>query len=102
VDFKLTPGAERDAQSISDYYADLAQGLAERFISELVSTLQELCDEPNIGSRRYAHFLPGGTLRSWHLDHFPFIIFYRIDKDGLVVLRILHESRNLSPHLIMA
>lgn len=86
--------------AISDYYADLSIDLAKRFVTELISTLQDLCDEPQIGSLRYAHLLPDHSLRCWHLNHFPFIVFYRLDQSGLTVIRILHERRNLGPGLM--
>ncbi|WP_269749277.1 type II toxin-antitoxin system RelE/ParE family toxin [Herbaspirillum autotrophicum] len=36
----------------------------------------------------------------WQLDHFPFLLFYRIDGQLLDVLRVLHERRDLSADLI--
>ncbi|MHA4866576.1 type II toxin-antitoxin system RelE/ParE family toxin [Duganella sp. PWIR1] len=100
MDFKLSPAAELDVEEITDYYASVRADLADSFVSELESALQDLCDEPNIGSRQYAHFLPDRSLRSWHLDRFPFILFYRIDASELDLLRVLHERRDLSPALI--
>jgi len=100
VEFKLAPVAKSDVLEITDYYAEISAELAERFISELETTLQDLCSEPSIGSRRYAHFLPDQSLRTWHLDHFPFLLFYRIDDTWIEVLRVLHERRDLSANLI--
>lgn len=100
MNFKLSPMAESDAHTIARHYADMSASLAERFTSELVAALDELCDEPHIGSRRYTHFLADRSLRSWHLNHFPFIVFYRVDQDKMTVLRILHERRHISPRLM--
>jgi toxin ParE1/3/4 len=95
VDFKLSPAAELDMQTIVDHYAAVSVDLAESFVSELESALHELCDEPNIGSRRYAHFLADHSLRSWHLSRFPYILFYRIGNGDIDALRVLHERRDL-------
>lgn len=98
--FKLSPVAKGDILDISDYYADISVGLAERFVDELDATLHDLCFQPGVGSRRYAHFLADQSLRVWQLDHFPFLLFYRIDGQSLDVLRVLHERRDLSADLI--
>lgn len=87
-------------QEITDYYAGISAALAEGFVDELEAALQDLCDEPHIGSRRYAHLLADRSLRSWHLDRFPFIAFYRVEPSGIDLVRVLHERRDLSPALI--
>lgn len=98
--FKLSPVARRDILDITDYYAEIAVVLAERFVDELDATLHGLCFQPGVGSRRYAHFLMDQSLRVWQLDRFPFLLFYRIDGQSLDVLRVLHERRDLSADLI--
>ncbi len=98
--FKLAPVAKSDLFEITDYYTGISADLAGRFASELTAALHDLCLHPDIGSRRYAHFLPGQSLRVWQLEHFPFLLFYRTDGAWLNVLRILHERRDLSADLI--
>lgn len=100
MEFKLAPVAKSDVLEITDYYADISFDLAERFVSELETTLHGLCFQPGVGSRRYAHFLPDQLLRVWQLDRFPFLLFYRIDGVWIEVLRVLHERRDLSANLI--
>ncbi|MES2118804.1 MAG: type II toxin-antitoxin system RelE/ParE family toxin [Pseudomonadota bacterium] len=99
MEFKLAPNARSDVLEITDYYAAISADLAERFVTELEATLHDLCFEPEIGSRRYAHFLPDQSLRVWQLDHFPFLLFYRVD-GMLDVLRVLHERRDILADLI--
>jgi toxin ParE1/3/4 len=100
MDFKLARVAKDDLCDITDYYADINPDLADRFIQELNSVLLTLCRHPEMGSRRYAHFLPAQSLRVWQLDRFPFLIFYRIDSEQVTVQRILHERRDISAGLI--
>lgn len=100
MDFKLTPVAKSDVLEITDYYIVISDELAERFVTELETTLRDLCLQPGMGSRRYAHFLPDQSLRVWQLDRFPFLLFYRIDHVWIGVLRVLHERRDLSADLI--
>lgn len=100
MEFKLAPIARRDVLDIADYYNEISTELAERFVTELESTLQGLCSQPGVGSRRYEHFLEDRSLRVWQLGQFPFLIFYRVDDDLIDVLRVLHERRDLSAALI--
>lgn len=100
MEFKLAPVAKSDVLEITDYYAEISTELAERFVSELETTLHGLCLQPGVGSRRYAHFLADQSLRVWQLDRFPFLLFYRIDGTWIEVLRVLHERRDLSANMI--
>ena len=100
MEFKLSPRAKRDVLDITDYYSEIHDDLGERFVTELDAALRELCLQPAMGSRRYAHFFPDKTLRVWQLDRFPFLLFYRVKDDLLDVLRVLHERRDLSAKLI--
>lgn len=100
MEFKLSRIAKSDVLDISDYYTRINETLAERFVTELETALHDLCSQPNIGSRRYAHFFPDKSLRVWQLDRFPFLLFYRVQDDLLDVLRVLHERRDLSATLI--
>lgn len=97
--FRLTPLARSDVVGITEFYGNLSIILGERFINELEGALQLLCRQPELGSLRYAHLLPDRSLRMWQLDHFPFLLFYRIDGQ-IEVLRVLHRRRALTPKLM--
>ncbi|MDW3688597.1 type II toxin-antitoxin system RelE/ParE family toxin [Cupriavidus sp. CV2] len=97
---RLRPSARKDANAAQDWYNDAAPGLGEAFTDEFVSALAFLAEHPSVGSRRYAHFLPGDSLRVWSLDRFPFLVFYRVNGDMLDVLRVLHERRDIVASLI--
>lgn len=96
----LSPVAQRDILDISDYYADASATLAERFIEELQRSQHGLTQHPDKGSRRYAHLLPDRSLRTWPLDRFPYLLFYRSHNETLKLLRVLHERRALTRKLI--
>jgi len=100
VRISLSPVAQRDILDISDYYADASATLAERFIEELQRSLHGLTQHPDKGSRRYAHLLPDRSLRTWPLDRFPYLLFYRSHNETLKLLRVLHERRALTRKLI--
>lgn len=46
MEFKLAPVAKSDVLEITDYYAEIYVELAERFVSELETTLHGLCSNP--------------------------------------------------------
>lgn len=100
MNFQLSSLAKSDVLEIADYYADISDDLAEGFVADLEAALHTLCSRPDMGSLRYAHFLPNRSLRVWQLNHFPYLLFYRTDKKVLDLLRILHERRGLSASLI--
>jgi toxin ParE1/3/4 len=100
VQLNITRVARRDILEISDYYADISLGLAERFAEEIKSSFNQLCDSPEIGSPRFAYLLPDHSLRTWQLDRFPFLVLYRLDTDFIELLRVLHERRDITADLI--
>jgi toxin ParE1/3/4 len=100
ISLNLSPVAKRDILDISDYYAEVSVALAERFVEELQRSLHGLTQHPDKGSRRYAHLLPDRSLRTWPLDRFPYLLFYRSHDETLKLLRVLHERRALTRKLM--
>lgn len=98
--FRLTSVARQDVLGVVDFYAGVDPAVAEAFVNEFEAALQDLCNHPVKGSRRYAHLLPDRALRVWQLERFPFLIFYRRQGKTLEVLRVLHERRDLAARLI--
>lgn len=70
--------------------ADAADRLTDRFTAAI--TL--LAAQPELG-RATDHFLPG--LRSFPVG--DYLIFYRRSDDGVLVVRIIHGARNITPDL---
>jgi toxin ParE1/3/4 len=93
-EFRLTPRAERDLQDIWRYTArrwSLDQ--AEIYISSLLDTLDALAQEPTLG--RAAEDIRRGYRRQNSGSH---VIFYKTEKYGVAVIRILHQRMNLASH----
>lgn len=88
---KLTELADQDVFDISVYIAQ-NRGIdtAKRFIDKINEKFQLLVKSPEIGRSRSE--LADG-LRSLPYD--KYIIFYRIVSDGILVVRILHGSRDI-------
>jgi toxin ParE1/3/4 len=65
---------------------------AERLLERAEHLVGLLDDFPLMGRRRDDL---GSGLRSMPVRGFPYLIFYRADAGGVVVLRILHGARRL-------
>jgi toxin ParE1/3/4 len=90
---RLAPEAEADMDDIWCYIARKSGSLeiADRFIEFLSDRFYLLANHPYIGRRR-DHELRTG-LRS--LPVRDYIILYRIEEDDVLILRILHGSRDI-------
>jgi toxin ParE1/3/4 len=87
---KVTQPARRDIRGIVGYIAKDNPRAAERFANDLVGKFATLDEAPLIG-REHADFGAGIRL-------FPFgsyLIVYRSEKAGIVIMRVLHGARNL-------
>src|SRR5690554_4255556 len=83
--------AEQDLVHIWLYsYHQWGKEQADRYLDELENNLQTLANQPHLGRER-SEFTP--TVRT-HL-HAHHLIVYQIIKDGITVIRVLHESMNI-------
>jgi toxin ParE1/3/4 len=86
--FRFTRLAEADLLGIGDYtLRTWGEAQAARYLGELELWCQNLADNPALG-RRCGEVRPG--LR--RLDHGKHVVFYRQERGGIVISRILHES----------
>lgn len=86
----FTPEANQDLEEIHDFIAGDSPKRALDFIEHIEENVQLLAKSPEIGRRR-EELIPG--IRSFPVGHH--IVFYRILKSSLEVLRILHGSRDI-------
>lgn len=85
--FRFSRRAEADLLSIADYtLRTWGKAQAARYISELEVCCRKLADNPALG-RRCDEVRPG--LR--RLEHGKHVVFYRQERGGILVSRILHQ-----------
>lgn len=88
--------AERDVDdAIDHYFGEGGVDLALRFIDELDAAFRHLAAHAESGSPRYATELDLPGLRSWPLQHFPYLVFYVVNDEFVDVWRVLHGKRDL-------
>src|SRR5664279_1625479 len=85
--FRLSRLAEADLLDIATYTLQTwGQDQAIRYVGDLESCCRKLADNPELG-RTCDHVRPG--LR--RMEHARHILFYRIEAEGIVASRILHQ-----------
>jgi toxin ParE1/3/4 len=85
--FRLSRRAEADLLGIGEFtLREWSKSQAARYIDELETCCQILADNPALG-RPCDHVRPG-LRRHEHGKH---VVFYRPERNGILVSRILHQ-----------
>jgi toxin ParE1/3/4 len=97
--YRLGPKGTSDLAEIFDYTVDTwGEQQAENYIDELASCFQLLADSPGLG-RACDRIFPG--IRRFELG--KHVIFYKPGRSGIIVARVLHQSRvPTQPHFMDA
>lgn len=97
----LRPQIPDDLHAILLYLEQAGgQALADRFLSAAFAAIDELATTPGKGSPKRFRGITSAEIRSWWVPGFKsYIIYYRTAENTLVVLAILHGSRNVG-HLL--
>ncbi|MCF6271207.1 MAG: type II toxin-antitoxin system RelE/ParE family toxin [Melioribacteraceae bacterium] len=88
--FKLSfrPSASNDVQEIVNYYDKLEIRLTDVFLKELEDTLKHINSMPESCQKKL------GDIRVSYLKRFKFGIYFKIYKKTIVVIAVLHTSRD--------
>jgi toxin ParE1/3/4 len=87
-----TSRAEEDLIEIWLYVSQENPAAADRLLDRIDARLQQLSSMPLSGSQR-GDLLPGVR----HLVIGNFLAFYRVDETGVVIARVMHGMRNITP-----
>jgi len=91
----VRPLATADIDHAAAFLFDENPAAAGAFLEAIKPAFELLCEQPGIGSPRYAHLLPGVNLRMWPVKGFPHLIFYLYRAEAIEVIRVLHAARDL-------
>ena len=95
AEYRLSPEAERDLQSIWLYtFGEWGQAQADLYIDRLVACFAEIAAQPQRGQD--VGYIRLGYRRRRMGRHG---IYYRVTGYGVAVIRILHERMSVSLHL---
>ena len=86
-------------EAVDRYLVDADVEVAVGFVDELERAFRQLGEHPGSGSPRWAGELRIPGLRSWPLNRYPYVVFYRENEDRLDVWRVLHVRRDMAGQL---
>jgi|TARA_R110000772_G_scaffold72505_26_gene158253 toxin ParE1/3/4 len=95
ADLRLSRRAASDLAEIADYtIAEFGIDQARRYRDQLHACFQSLLANPALG--RSAEEVTPGLRRIRQQAH---VVFYRVERDGLLIVRVLHHSMDFERHL---
>lgn len=92
----LGPRMGRDIDKAADFYELESAALAMRFMAALGDAVRLLREHPKIGSPIHAMMLDAKGVRAISTNAFPYLLFYTEFQGRLILVRLLHMSRNLA------
>jgi toxin ParE1/3/4 len=99
VALTLRARADADLDAAVAFSAHEAPEQASKILTALETTLAQIARRPGSGSPRYAEFLSMPGLRVRAVTGFPYLVFSLEQRRDVVVLRLLHERRDLPTEL---
>ena|SRR5438105_2279967 len=84
----LRPEARRDAQEARDYLETQRSGLGQAFLDRLNETLARIGDMPEL------YGVIWRNVRAARLRKFTYVVYYRVHRDHVEVLAVMHGSRD--------
>ncbi|WP_418791919.1 type II toxin-antitoxin system RelE/ParE family toxin [Phosphitispora sp. TUW77] len=91
---KYTPAAVDDMDEIFSYISEDNATAAESLLNKLNAEVSKLADFPNMGSVLSEEEFTLINRGYRFIVVSPYLVFYRIIKDNIVIHRILHSRRN--------
>jgi plasmid stabilization system protein ParE len=89
----VRPEAETDLRETQVWYDSRRPGLGDEFLTEVERAVLLLAEKPDNRPAYYNGF------RLFITRRFPYKLFYRLEKNCIVVFRILHVTRDHRRHL---
>lgn len=97
----LSDAAAADIVEQADWYsAQSGKQLAARWEDAVTSAIMRVLHRPNAGTPCQFHASELHDLRRAAIPGFPkHLLFYRIDRDEVLIVRVVHGARDLEPLL---
>jgi plasmid stabilization system protein ParE len=94
-------GVDDDIADLAQYLLEQSEPAAFRFVDAVQRTLNELAAVPGVGSPKSFHDPRLANVRSWWIKGFPnHLVFYQPIENGIMVLAVIHGSRDIERLLI--
>lgn len=89
----IRPKAEADLENARNWYEERREGLGAEFIFAVRLAIEKIRTNPE----RYVVYYRG--FRRVMVTRFPYKIFYRIERERIIVFRALHFRQDHTRHL---
>jgi len=90
LEVRLRPEAEMDLTDAALWYEEQSPELGHQFLDEVASAFSSIAKTPLM------YPVIHRNTRRILIKRFPFCVFFRVESDAIVVLSVMHGSRN--PH----
>ncbi|NLI11652.1 type II toxin-antitoxin system RelE/ParE family toxin [Pelotomaculum propionicicum] len=90
----LSEAAYYDIDSMFVYIFQDSQQTAEKLRLRIYNGIKKLSDSPEMGPVIPAEEAPGAQRGYRHIVINPYIVFYRVLEDRIVIARVLHGRQN--------
>ena len=87
-----TTSARIDLARIDDYYSNVDLEFANRTARNAVAAARFLAENPFAGPA-----VKGTPYRKWRVGDSPFLLFYRVEKAAIRVVRVRHHREDWQP-----
>ena len=84
----IRPDDETDIEVAATWYEKQRESLGNEFLDEIQNTFKTISDNP------YMYVIVHRLTRRALIHRFPFAIYYRIEEESLVVVAVMHGSRD--------
>jgi plasmid stabilization system protein ParE len=88
LEVRLRPEAELDLAEAAFWYEGQQKGLGRQFLSEALALFSAIAETPQL------HPAVHRNTRRALLRRFPFGVYYRAETAAIVVVAVMHGSRN--------
>ena len=90
IEYRLVsePPVDLDVEAAFEWYENERPGLGVEFLDELRATYNRIADRP----LKYQELR--GSIRRALLGRFPYAVYFAIEADIVVVVAVLHASRD--------
>ncbi len=84
----IRPEAELDIKEAASWYQMQQSGLGDKFLDKVSAAIQKMIKAP------FSYPVIYQNVRRILLNKFPFGIYYFIDNDSIIIIAVMHGSRN--------
>ena len=88
LEVRLRPEAEQDLADAAAWYEEQRQGLGHEFLDEVLAMLSSIAETPLMLPHVHRN------TRRAIIHRFPFGVYFRVEDATIVVVAVMHGSRN--------